>query len=145
MRERIRVSTVVQGESMTKQSFRDEADINRIVGRFGIAPPPDGSQQYLDTVGAKDYLTMVSTIAEVDYLFSTLPAKARASFENSPANLLETVERFHSGDVEVAQEAHDLLASANLLQPRVVESPVVDSGSPVVDPAPGDATINDAS
>lgn len=145
MRERIRVSIVPEGESMTKQSFKDEADINRIVGRFGIAPPPEGSQQYLDTVGAKDYLTMVSTITEVDYLFSTLPAKVRASFDNSPANLLETVERFHSGDVEVAQEAHDLLASANLLQPRVVESPVDDSGSPVAEPITEDATIDDAS
>lgn len=58
--ERLRVETVFVGETMTVNSFKDETDINNIVGRYdrsGILPTSDKQGAFADVTGLQGDLT----------------------------------------------------------------------------------------
>ncbi|AXH74695.1 MAG: internal scaffolding protein [Microviridae sp.] len=88
----LRVQVQFTQPSRTKQSFKDECDINRIVARFnatGQLPnineiPP----QYLD-VSEMDFQAHQNFIAEAQTMFNELPSALRARFENQPGKFLE--------------------------------------------------------
>lgn len=89
---RYRVSIEFQGEGQTKQSFKDECDVNRIVARFqatGELPnvnalPP----QYLD-VTAMDFQEHQNYIAGAMSMFHDLPARIRDRFQNDAGEFLD--------------------------------------------------------
>lgn len=77
--------------SRTKQQFKDEADINRLVSRYiktgsfgqtGTRPP-----QFGDFVGI-DYTSMQNQIVHAQEQFAALPSEVRRRFANDPGNLL---------------------------------------------------------
>jgi len=78
--------------SMTKQHFKDECDVNQIVGRFqATGELPNVSElppQFLD-VTEMDFQAHQNFIAEAHTMFSELPSALRAQFENSPAKFLD--------------------------------------------------------
>lgn len=81
------------GESATKQSFKDECDINRIMARYqvtGVLPEQlmPGQPQFVDVTGV-DYLTGMQKIAEAKSLFQALPATVRLRFKNDPGEFLD--------------------------------------------------------
>jgi len=88
----LRVQCHFKKPSLTKQSFKDECDVNRIVASFqltGQLPninelPP----QYLD-VTEMDFQTHQNFVAEAHTMFMELPSALRAKFENSPAKFLD--------------------------------------------------------
>lgn len=74
--------------SRTKQSFRDECDINNILRQFNVTGqlPIDGVQpQYGDFSGITDYQSALNAVMEAQDSFLALPAKIRAKFDNDPA------------------------------------------------------------
>lgn len=76
--------------SLTQQQFKEAVDVNNIVANLkkGIMPlQPKVSPTYGD-VSNVDYLTMLNTVADVDNIFSRLPAKLRAQFHNSPLQMV---------------------------------------------------------
>lgn len=89
---RQRLSISFEGEGRTKQSFKDECDVNRIISRFqatGELPnvnnmPP----QYLD-VTSMDFQEHQNFIAGANSMFHQLPAKIRDRFENNPAEFFD--------------------------------------------------------
>lgn len=89
---RHRVSIGFPKEGMTKQAFKDECDVNKIVARFqatGELPnmaniPP----QYLD-VSEMNFQDHQNYIAGAMSLFHELPAKIRDRFENNPGEFFE--------------------------------------------------------
>nr|QJB18779.1 MAG: internal scaffolding protein [Microvirus sp.] len=71
---RVRAQTEIFGESMTHESFKDETDINAIVGRYartGELPPALHAPQYADVTGLQgDFTVRIgearSTLAKVE-------------------------------------------------------------------------------
>jgi len=87
-----RVQITFTSEGKTKQSFKDECDINRIMDRFkATGELPNVNQmppQYLD-VTEMDFQEHQNFIAGANSMFNELPSAIRAKFENSPAKFLD--------------------------------------------------------
>jgi len=78
--------------SLTKQSFRDECDINNILRKFNVTGQlPIGSvqPQYGDFSGITDYQSALNAVMAAQDSFLELPAKIRAKFDNDPALFVE--------------------------------------------------------
>lgn len=91
----LRVSLSFPPEGRTKQSFKDECDINRIMARFqktGVLEhlaqrPP----QYLDC-SAFDFQVAMDIVAQSKALFAGLPSEVRDRFANDPGRFLAFME-----------------------------------------------------
>jgi len=78
----------------TKQSFKDECDINTIMSRYqSTGVLPDMAQiapQYLDASGF-DFQASMDFIAGANTLFHELPSSVRTKFGNDTASFMEFV------------------------------------------------------
>lgn len=76
----------------TKQSFKDECDINTIMARYqatGQLPEMDvRAPQYLDVTGV-EFQSSMEFIAGAKTIFEELPSHLRSRFENEPAKFLD--------------------------------------------------------
>lgn len=79
------------GVSKTKQSFKDECDINRIMARYAATGTLDfvnrREAQFLD-VSDVDFQNAMRIVIESREAFMTLPSALRDRFQNDPAQLL---------------------------------------------------------
>lgn len=79
------------GVSKTKQSFKDECDINRIMARYAATGTLDfvnrREAQFLD-VSDIDFQNAMRIVTESREAFMTLPAAVRDRFQNDPGQLL---------------------------------------------------------
>ena len=112
-------------ELMTKQSFKDECDINNIVNRFtrtGVLPtlPPTGVYGDFSEIGS--YQDALIKVQQIDDMFDALPAKLRARFENNPALFLDFVDN---------PDNHDEMVQLGLIDDVKVESVVAPSETAV--------------
>lgn len=94
--DRERVTSDPVGESLTKQSFADDCDINVLMARFasgGAVPLPVGFAQgvYADVSDGLSYHEAMNRVIEAQGLFMQLPAALRARFENDPGQFLDFV------------------------------------------------------
>jgi len=80
-------------EKITKDSFKDECDINNIIKRFlrGETIPAFVPGVFADVSHYGDYREMRQQMREADEYFETLPAEIRERFNNSTAELLDAV------------------------------------------------------
>ncbi len=110
--------TIDTGPGKTKQSFKDECDINFIMNKWqrtgeipaakvGSLPP-----RYGDFSTATDYMDACNQVIEAKAAFAALPAFLRDRFANEPANLL----RFLS--IPENQEEAIRLGLANAPEPE---------------------------
>lgn len=84
-------------QSMTKQSFLEESDVNNIVKKYASNP----DQLYLDQLRAEglygdfssapSYQDALNLVIKAEEQFSALPASIRDRFKNDPTKLLEFV------------------------------------------------------
>lgn len=76
-------------ESMTKQEFRDDADINVIVARVLKGEP---QAQFPGTFGdfsqVPDFATAMQQVVEAKTAFDALPSRIRTRFHNNAASLV---------------------------------------------------------
>lgn len=118
--------------SRTKQSDKDETDVNNILARY--MPGNDLSQWdpskfvFADVSNIGDYLQCKTTIRDAEMAFGQLPAKVREFFENDPSNL---VRAFTEPGFE------DELRELGLLNPK--PTIVSEKPSPATAPAAGPA------
>lgn len=79
----------------TKQSFKEECDINTIMARYqstGEIPVLNVvAPQYLDVTEGFDFQTMQDKVLEARSLFDSLPSSLRTRFANDPAQFLAYV------------------------------------------------------
>jgi len=78
--------------TMAQQQFREEADINIIMERFGRTGElvaPVRLPQYGDFTGVTDYHSAMNAVVEAQASFDSLPANIRARFQNDPAQFVE--------------------------------------------------------
>lgn len=85
---KLKVAITFPAEGRTKQSFKDECDINKIMAKFqttGLIEFVNQNQgRYLDCTGV-DYQEAMLTVANANSMFQSLPSGIRAYFENDPA------------------------------------------------------------
>lgn len=88
-----KVKQLPGGETLTKQEFKDECDINRIMARalrHGVLPQQPGAL-YGDFSEVGDYQEAQNIILHAQQQFAALPSKVRERFDNDPANMLRFV------------------------------------------------------
>lgn len=123
----------------TKQSFKDECDINTIMARYmSTGQLPDlalANPQYFDASGA-DFQQSMEFVAGAQSLFAELPSQVRNRFGNDPAAFLD----FCSHDKNRPELAEMGLLRPNAHVPGVEPTPepkTAPKGSkPVSAPAP---------
>lgn len=79
-------------ESKTKQSFKEESDINTIVKRFGLTGQlPEGvkAPTYGDFTEVMDFHTAMNAVAAAGEAFDRMPAEIRARFNNDPGAFVD--------------------------------------------------------
>ena len=92
-----RVVTKVEGPSRTKQSFRDECDINGIMKKFEKTGLLEHVNEHRGDYGdftdvPQNYHEALSQVVAAEQMFMTLPAKVRARFRNDPGEFLAAVD-----------------------------------------------------
>ena len=111
--------------SRTKQSFRDECDINNILRQFNVTGQlPVGSvqPQYGDFSGITDYQSALNAVMAAQDSFLQLPAKVRAKFDNDPALFVDWA----------SDEANkDEMKALGLLREETVQAVVKSPSEPV--------------
>lgn len=87
--------TDCSGQSMTKQSFKDECDVTRIVKKFertGQLPPNTKVGVFADVSSLTDYRTMLHRRRLGEALFGELSLEEKKAFNNDPGQYLLWVE-----------------------------------------------------
>lgn len=106
--ESARTSTYCKDESLTKQEFKEETDINVILERFTRTkePPPMAlPEHFTDLTGRTTYFDMATKVAEAQSMFYELPAKKRAEFQNDPDRWADAVvQAVDAGDGDLLRE-----------------------------------------
>ncbi len=77
--------------SLTKQSFKDETDINNILKNYnktGLINTNNETPQYLDASMNMDFHQATNALITIQDNFDNLPAKIRKKFHNDPAEYL---------------------------------------------------------
>lgn len=98
--DRPRVYTEVGEESLTKQSFRKECDINYIMKKFqqqyGVdlmtVHPRALGGHFGDFSEVLDYRSAIEQVRKAEAGFMELPAQLREKFDNDPGRFLEFVQ-----------------------------------------------------
>lgn len=91
----VKTGELVKEPSMTKQSFKEECDINNIVRRFeatGIIDHVNAAAAqgvYEDLPSGLDLQAGLEMIRQAETAFMALPASARAEFNNDPVAFVE--------------------------------------------------------
>ena len=115
-------------ESLTQQSFKDEADINTIVRRFGLTGQlPQDLQMPVsgDFTGISDYHTAMNMVLAAQDEFLRVPPEVRARFQNDPAQLMAFLD-----DPANRAEAESLgLVTASPAAPAAPAAPASSSSS----------------
>lgn len=78
--------------TLTKQSFREEVDINTIIDRFhlsGELPTNIRMPVYEDFTGVFDFHSAMNAIAQAREAFDAMPAEVRTRFNNDPGAFVD--------------------------------------------------------
>lgn len=81
-----------EDDSLTKQSFKEESDINEIVRRFGLTgqlPQNFTPPTYGDFTEVSDFHTAMNAVAYARQQFDMIPAALRARFGNDPGAFVD--------------------------------------------------------
>lgn len=83
-------------ESRTKQSFKDECDINNLMARYektGQLPALAAAQpQYGDFADVPTFMEACQIVQKAEEQFAALPAEVRAECANNPAIFLQAIQ-----------------------------------------------------
>jgi len=134
--EALRVQKDPGGPSRTKQSFKDECDINHIMAKYEktrlIEHVNRFAGDYGDYLDVQDYHTSVNQVLAAQEAFNSLPARIRSRFGNDPAAFLDFI-----GDESNRDEAREMGLLKPLPTPSDASDALGDDGtSPPVNPSP---------
>lgn len=83
---------VVSGKSRTKQAFKEQTDINKIIARFNktgmITHLNRKAPFYGDVSGFVDYQDALEKVAAAQELFRGMSSEVRERFDNDPAKMV---------------------------------------------------------
>lgn len=127
--------TFPSDEDRTKQSFKQESDINHIMARYLRTGVLDFAQKYEPRYGdatGLEFEAGMQTIAAAKSMFADLPSALRTRFKNDPAEFLD----FVNDDKNLA-EAREM----GLLRPEAAPVAVAVPVAPAVPAAPPQAAV----
>jgi len=81
--------------SMTKQTFKDECNINKIISKYQKTGALDHVNKYQPSYGfatAIDFRESMEVVLKGQEMFDALPSNLRKRFDNNPAEFLEFVQ-----------------------------------------------------
>jgi hypothetical protein len=107
-----RGALVFDKPSRTKQSFKDQCDVNKLMARYvrtgTIAQVMSATPRYEDFSNVDDYKTAMDMLRETERNFNQLSPEIRDEFDNNPQELLELVEAVDRGSEEAIAFAREL-------------------------------------
>lgn len=124
-------TTLTCGPSRTKQSFKQEADINYIVERWGsvnLGAQNQTRPMYGDFTQVTDFHGAQNQMLQAQEGFATLGARLRERFNNDPGALLDFVD--NPENLEEAQALGILPKPA----PASAAAIIVPTNTPTVEP-----------
>ncbi len=137
--ERTRFTSNTTGESMTKQSFRNESNINIIMAKYAKTGLIDHVKKYEgryeDVTGVEDYHTSLNRIHAAQAAFMSLPSGVRTKFDNDPGEFLNFVNE--PDNLEEMYEMGLAKRPPEALEPKKA-SPEGDAVKDPVEPVAGD-------
>jgi phage internal scaffolding protein len=97
----LRVGYHFDEPSLTRQEFKDECDLAKIIQKFSSTP--EGLEQlkiaqgfvqsrFDDVSGIPDYRTALEHVKRSEEAFMRLPPKVRTRFDNDPAMFLDFID-----------------------------------------------------
>lgn len=137
--ESARTGLYCNDQSLTKQEFAEEVDINVIINRYlktGEPPPMPVPEHFMDTSTKPTYFEMQQRIAEANANFYKLPPDLRAQHQNNPEIWADQVVK------ALAKKDGDTLLELGIdLQARptekAVQTPTPPAGTPAAGPESG--------
>lgn len=99
--------TMPEGNSLTKQAFADECNVNKIMERYELTGVLDdgksvGGARHIDCTGLLSYQESLNVVMEAESSFMDLTAKVRSRFDNNPANMIEFLSNPANADEALA-------------------------------------------
>lgn len=94
------------GKSATKQSFKNECDINNIMAKYqktGAVTHANDNQGEYGFATSEDFTSAMQTVTRAQQLFDGLPSSIRSKFHNNPEEFLEFTQ-----DESNDEEAYEL-------------------------------------
>lgn len=91
----LRVSLDLSKNGKTKQSFKEECDINTILAKYkktGVLDFVNENQAHYGDVTGIDFRIAMIEVAKVTELFDQMPGSMRSRFQNDPAIFLEFIQ-----------------------------------------------------
>ena len=132
-----RVKTLTVGDSLTKQSFKKECDINNIMRTYRetgqITHISQKHPVYGDLIAASDFHTNQNKIIAAQEAFNEIPSEIRAEFDNDPALFLEFAQ--NPENIEEMREM-GLAPPAKKETPSYTSDSVIDADHPAPVPIP---------
>jgi len=126
-------------DGRTKQSFKDETDVNNIIAKHArmgtLSHLEQWGGQYGDLTGF-DFQTAQNQIAKANSMFEKLPARVRNEFRNDPARFFEFVNDPENRDnlaevlPELAKPGHKPLPTAKDIEDPVPNPAPEPTGTP---------------
>lgn len=117
---RTKQSVVFEEPTLTKQSFKEQCDVNNILKKYlktgVIEHAAHFKGDYGDFTTSLDYRSSLDALAAAEASFEALPSKVRKHFGNDPINLLRAVE--DPSRKEELQKLGLLKSSDDLVSPR---------------------------
>lgn len=145
---------VLYGDGRTKQSFKDQADINKILMKAqragGLSHLAKHGAQYGDFTDVPDLLTAYSRLQRAEQIHAELPSELRREFPtwdkfftyvNDPANADQLEERIPALAKPGRQRPAVIRSAASEADPKVVSAPAepsTPSEPPSAAPAPSE-------
>lgn len=133
---RLRV-TVGGGDSMVRQAFKDEADINNIVARYEVSgqlPLTEQQARFGDVSDVRDYKASLDFVREATEDLEAMPQDARVRFFEDPRQFMSDLENAKNRDDLVQLGIFDAPESPEPDVAPVVEAEVPPPEPPVVPP-----------
>ena len=100
---------VFNDETLTQQNFKDDADLNIMIRKYGVLPVQEVNWDEFDSsVIPSDYHQMQNQLIEADQAFMGLPAELRSQVDNDPAKLLALISQKEAeakAEAKAAQKA----------------------------------------
>lgn len=134
-------TVIVCGKGRTKQSMKDECDINGIISRYAktglLTPVNEKPAMFVDVSEVGDYRSAMDNVRAVQSIFMQLPAGTRANFDNDPAIFLDYAA--NPGNEE------EMIEMGLLPRPEQVEVEKAPIAVPMKTPPPADEPPEEAS
>lgn len=92
-------------EGLTKQSFKDECDINHILRKYqtqGVLTHVNNHSPRYHDVSGIDFANAIETATRAQQMFDELPSKLRKRFGHDPGQFLDFVQSDDPSDIDAA-------------------------------------------